>query len=564
MVAQGQVPGIEAIPDDLLAVARPHELKAYEEALEVQLALLSPLSFGEYVSGAERPPHIELLDLYLVALDQGRLYRDGPGPAPVPDEQGILRHPDRGDEPVYRLAIAMPPRHGKSYEVSRHHPAWFIARHPDWKIGLASYEAEIAAGWGRQVRDLLVEHGEKFGVHLNPATTAANRWNTLAGGGMFTAGAGGPLTSLGFRWVTVDDPIKNAEEAMSEVKREALWNWLVSVVLTRLEPYPDGTPGRLVLMNTRWHEDDLQGRATSEEPDRWCVLNLPAIAEPEVTGEPDPLGRESGEALWPDRYPAPALRGIERTQGAYWFAAMYQGRPYTEGLGLIPDKFRRFRKLNEDGAPWYEYHTPDGTLYRVPAVSCIHYAVTDLAASTKTRADWSVLGFFAITPERHMLVLDVVRRRMESPDHEDWAFGQLGAHDPRPAFLGVEDKTFGTDLIRRLQRRAGVVIRALKADTDKVTRAIPAGQVVANETVYLPEGAEWVAEFIHECVAFPNAKHDDQVDVLAYAVKVWETIPRRRPGAGTVAVTLQDKVNEHLRKKLRGEKRNRHTVLGRW
>jgi hypothetical protein len=204
-------PGI--IPEHLLEYATPEELAQYERHLELQLALRSPLDYAIHCTpSAERYEHIELLNSYLTPLMEGRLYNDGPGPMP----EGFgddARHPVTGDKPVDQLAISMPPRHGKSFLVSEHMPAWFLSKYPELQVILASYEADFAATWGRKARNLVESHPE-FGVFVDMQSRASDLWNIKDHrGGMITAGAGGSITGKGGHAIIIDDPIKNQQDA---------------------------------------------------------------------------------------------------------------------------------------------------------------------------------------------------------------------------------------------------------------------------------------------------------------------------------------------------------------
>lgn len=225
-----------------------------------------------------------------------------------------------------RLLVCMPPRHGKSTLTSHYFPAWFVGRWPEKRVILSSYEADFAAGWGRKVRDTLDEFGpELFGVAVRGDSAAANRWDVVgAGGGMITAGVGGPITGRGADLLLIDDPVKNAEDARSPTLRAKAWDWYQSTAHTRLEP-----GGSAVLIMTRWHADDLAGRVlknAAERGESWRVRKLPAVA-----GDGDQLGRQAGEALWPQRWPAAELREIERTIGPYWWQTLYQQNECPEG-----------------------------------------------------------------------------------------------------------------------------------------------------------------------------------------------------------------------------------------
>src|SRR5205085_6437129 len=174
---------------------------------------------------------------------------------------------------------------------------------PNRRVGLASYEADFAASWGRKTRDVLEEFGPKlYGIRLREDSRAANRWDieqmfgrqwVRTNGGMFTAGVGGPFTGKGAHLLIIDDPVKNAEESLSLTQRQKADDWYRAVARTRLEP-----GGVIIPIMTRWHERDLAGVLQDEQDkggEQWTVLRLPALAEPD-----DPLGRAVGTALWPE------------------------------------------------------------------------------------------------------------------------------------------------------------------------------------------------------------------------------------------------------------------------
>lgn len=239
----------------------------------------------------------------------------------------------RGRTEADILIIEAPPRHGKSVMISEYTPAWHSMRWPEKRIILAAYEAGFARTWGRKVRHILEEHGSRFGVSVQDDQSAASDWATNAGGGMLTTGAGGPMTGRGADLLIIDDPIKNAEEAMSEVIRDSLWEWWESTASTRIEP-----DGKAVIIATRWHEDDLSGRIIrhSEEQGgmKVQVLTLRAMAE-----DDDILGRPEGGALWPQRYDEAALEKLRKSRDPYWWLAMYQQRAGRPGNAEWPDEY---------------------------------------------------------------------------------------------------------------------------------------------------------------------------------------------------------------------------------
>ncbi len=243
------------------------------------------------------------------------------------------------------LVIEAPPRHGKSEFISKYLPAWYLGTFPDRRVILTSYEANYARSWGRKSRELLYQHGgEVFGVGVSKSQDSAIDWDIAEHtGGMQTAGVGGPITGKGADLLIIDDPIKNAEEAVSESIRDNHWDWWQSVANTRIEP-----GGCCIIIATRWHEDDLSGRLikASEDGSGMPVrrLRLPAIAE-----EDDPIGRQEGEALWPYRWPLvkhdrlgrlrDCLEAKRLSTDLYWWLSLYQQRPGRHSRAEWPDEY---------------------------------------------------------------------------------------------------------------------------------------------------------------------------------------------------------------------------------
>jgi len=232
------------------------------------------------------------------------------------------------------IVIEAPPRHGKSEYISKYLPAWQAATRPNHRTILTSYETKFARSWGQKARNLVQEHSDILGVQVDKWRKAAADWG-IAGhdGGMITAGAGGALTGYGANLLILDDTIKNAEQALSPTIREGLWDWMQTTALTRVEP-----GGLTILMQTRWHNDDLSGKtlaaAASGEGPPVNRIRLPAIAEAD-----DWLGRAEGEALWPARFPLDVLEQKRRAMDAYWWEALYQQAPGRHGSTEWPDDY---------------------------------------------------------------------------------------------------------------------------------------------------------------------------------------------------------------------------------
>ncbi|MFD4795873.1 terminase large subunit domain-containing protein [Streptomyces anulatus] len=223
-----------------------------------------------------------------------------------------------------QVMITCPPRHGKSQRASRWGPLWYLRRNPTARVMLASYGAELADDHGRWVRDQLRLHGDTLGVRLDPASRAANRFDletprgSSVRGGMVTAGVGGSLTGKGFSLGVIDDPFKGSDDANSPAQRQRVWDWYRSVFYTRRAP-----GASIVLINTRWHELDLSGQILDTEPENWTLIDLPALA----LSDTDPLGRQPGEALWPEQYDEEELARTKRAVGERVWWALYQQQP---------------------------------------------------------------------------------------------------------------------------------------------------------------------------------------------------------------------------------------------
>lgn len=406
---------------------------------------------------------------------------------------------------IKHLMIFMPPRHGKSMLTSQYFPAWFLGHNPEKRVIFTSYEAEFAASWGRKARNVLTEYGPKlFNIAVSSESSAASSWDIADhSGGMSTAGVGGPITGKGAHLLIIDDPVKNAEEAQSKTYRDKAAEWYKSTAYTRLEP-----GGAVIVIQTRWHEDDLSGRLLQEEPDKWTVISFPALAE-----EGDPLGRQPGEALSPRRYSAEDLHEIKTTLGPYWFSALYQQHPQPLEGAIF--KRQHFRYATLDSGILL-LHSGDISK-KVGYDNCRIFQTCDPAASTKTTADYFVLSTWAQTPGNDLILLDVLRTRLEGPDQVPLFKQQYQRWNP--AFQAVESKGLGITLYQLLTRE-GLPVKELKADKDKVTRALPAAARMESGSVYFLQGAPWLGDFEQELLSFPTGAHDDQVDTLSYAAQM--------------------------------------------
>lgn len=400
-----------------------------------------------------------------------------------------------------RLAVFMPPQEGKSQKISRRTPAWLLARDPTLRVAIVSFEQERAVRWGREIKRDVQTHPQ-LDITLREDSRAAGRWHTAQGGGVYCVGVGGALTGEPVDVLIIDDPVKDRAAAESRLRRDAVWDWWESVAQTRLSPR-----ARVVLMMTRWHTDDLAGRILAHEPHLWRVLSIPAIAE-----QDDPLGRAPGAELVSARGRRPGyFRELAARLSGYVWRALFQQRP-TEALGKL---FRRDTWRHWNWRRWPNHLALDGRT--VDLRDCWRFITADLAASTKTSADWTVAAAWALTMDRDLICLGRVRDRTEQGGH--WDLIRPLAEEWRTGEVGVESTMMGTTLVRQAVR-AGLQPFDLRADRDKVTRAIPYSHMQAQGRLWLPAGADWLDEWVGEHADFPAGAHDDQVDCGAYAARL--------------------------------------------
>lgn len=307
--------------------------------------------------------------------------------------------------------------------------------------------------------------------------------------------------------LVIDDPVKGRKEAESALQREDTWAWWEGTAERRLSSRLTAD-GVVVLICTRWHTDDLAGRLLDRQRGLWRVLSIPAIAE----SPSDPLGRVPGQEM-PSAVGRPPgyFHALADRLTPYAFRALYQQAP-TSAAGNL---FRRDRWRYWTWKRWPDLVSLDGQDRDLR--DCFRFVTADLAASTKTSADWTVGAAWALTMDRLLICLGRVRDRVTETGH--WPLIRPLAAEWQAPDVGVESTMMGTLLVRQATR-AGLKPFDLHADKDKITRAQPAAFMVNQGQVFLPDGADWLDEAISECADFPSSAYDDWVDVLAYAARV--------------------------------------------
>jgi predicted phage terminase large subunit-like protein len=389
---------------------------------------------------------------------------------------------------ITRLMLFVPPRHGKSELATIHYPAYRLEANPLQRVVIAAYNATLAEKFSRRVRSIARNR-----VALDSERQAVNDWMTQAGGGCRAVGVGGGITGQGGDLVIIDDPVKSREEADSPTYRDRVWNWYTDDLYTRLEPN-----AAIILIMTRWHEDDLAGRIlASNQADQWTVVDLPALA---MAG--DALGRSEGAALCPDRYDLPALLDIQKTLGPRGWQALYQQKP-------APPEGAMFKRH------WF------AIVKSIPAV--VHRVrYWDLAGADTGKGDYTVGLLMAKSADGRFWIEDVIRIQLTAHPRNQLIVQTAELDSQRGPVQTIVEQAPGlakeaTDTV--IRSLAGYNARADKVSADKVTRAEPfAAQAEAGNVALL--AGVWNTVFLDELTAFPYVDHDDQTDTGSGAFNI--------------------------------------------
>jgi predicted phage terminase large subunit-like protein len=417
-----------------------------------------------------------------------RLALSALGQEPAQHHREIIKALERiSDGETKRLILLLPPGSAKSTYTSRLFPAWWFVQHPKSAVIAACHTARLAEDFGRGIKGLVTEHSSRLGLQLEPDARAAGRFVTDLGGEYFAIGVHGAVTGRRADLALVDDPVRSFADAESFTAREHLWEWFRSELVTRLKPC-----GRIVLVMTRWHCDDLAGRLI--EQGGWDVMRLPALAE-----EGDPLGREIGGALWPEWEGREALLEKRGMLGERHFAALFQQSPLGEA-GQVFDP-RKLRVVND---------VPDGVAVRA----------WDLAASSGGSGDpdWTV-GVKLVRDASGTVYVDDVIRFREMPGGVAERIRSVAMMDGTAVTVGLPQdpgQAGKSQIMFLTQILAGFRIVATPETGTKTTRAVPVASQVSGGTVCMRR-ANWNAAFMDELASFPHGRKDDQVDALARA-----------------------------------------------
>ncbi|MEP3248048.1 MAG: phage terminase large subunit [Sneathiella sp.] len=413
-----------------------------------------------------------------------------------------LERVERGE--ILRLAVSMPPQHGKSELATRRFPSWVIGRNPWKKIMLGTYNQDFANDFGSQIREIVnsPQHQSVFDTKFLKGSKAKDFLVTTERGQLAMLGRGGSGTGKPADLFLIDDPLKDAKEAESPTIRKDLWEWFTKVAYTRCHVLT-----AIVIIHTRWNEDDLIGRIVDPDHPKhdpeiakdWTYINIPAIlGDDNVTRA---LGKKPGEALWPERFPLSHLETARR-MNPRGFSALYQGKP-------SPDDGDYFKK---DMLIGYDRDELPKNLRK--------YGASDHAVTTKQENDATVLGCVGIDEDDVIWVLpDLVMERMETDQTVEELIASMRRHKPMMwwAENDVIRKAIGPFLRKRMiEEKVYCLIDPMTPSVDKKARARSIQGRMSMGMVRFPKFASWWPEAENELLKFPNATHDDFVDWLAW------------------------------------------------
>jgi predicted phage terminase large subunit-like protein len=473
--------------EELLKTLDEYERKRKVEAARDDLIAFCCAMQPDYKVGK----HHRILGDLLMEIEQGREYEyDG---KPVENT---------GKD---RICVNMPPRHGKSQLVSIYFPAWFLGKNPDKKVLMVSHTTDLAVDFGRKVRNLIStdQYKEIFpDTQLAIDSKSAGRWNTSKGGEYFACGVGSALAGRGAHLLLVDDP-HNEQDIINgnlDVFDKA-YEWFTFGARTRLMP-----GGRVAIIQTRWHLDDLTGRVTrdmtqNELADKYEVVEFPAILE---TEDPEKPTNFIEKPLWPEFFNLDALYRTKASMPLFQWNAQYQQTPTAEEAALVKREW-----WNE----WEEEQPP----------TCEYLIMSlDAAAEKHNRADYTALTvwgvFFNDEEDRYELILlNSIKQRMEFPELKQLSYEQYLEWEP-DSFI-VEKKGSGTPLYQEL-RRMGLVVQEYtphRGSGDKMARLNSVADIIKSGLCWVPQ-TRWAEEVVEEIAGFPFMSNDDLVDSTVMAL----------------------------------------------
>lgn len=400
--------------------------------------------------------------------------------------------------PYEVLIVNTPPQMGKSVSLTETLPSWYLGHHPENTVIEISYNSDFAQKFGKRNKEKIEQFGgDIFGIRLSKNTKSAQEWELDNGsGGMISVGFGGSITGRKGNLIIIDDPIKNAAEAKSETYRNRIYDEWQQSIKTRTHP-----GSKIILIMTRWHEDDLAGRLLAEEDCEY--INLPA----ECDSIDDPLGRKIGDALCPEigkdnKWLAEFKESYVSGQGIGAWYAMFQGQPVTEGGNIIKKDW------------WQYYDLPNDLDEKRTFLNGMDELLMSVDAAFKDTGDPVCIQVWA-RKKANIYFVDMINDRIDFVQTIKSIVGMKKLY-PQIRNILIEDKANGSAVIATLRSEIPGII-PIQPLGGKVSRVNDVTYVIESKNVYLPN-RRFTNEFVAQCNAFPNGKHDDMVDAMSQAI----------------------------------------------
>lgn len=388
------------------------------------------------------------------------------------------------------LVISTPPQHGKSVTITETLPSWYLGQFPRNKVIEISYSEDFAEQFGRRNRQKIAEHGrDLFGITLADSPNAATEFElSNHKGGMISRGIMSGVTGHGANLMIIDDPVKTQEEADSASRQAKIWNEWLSSFTSRLAPH-----AKVIIIMTRWAENDLVGHLLETEDISLKILNFPLEAESN-----DILGRKPGEALCPEigkdnKWLADFKKMLLSREGSRTWNALYQGHPVAMEGNLI----------HRD---WWQYYT------ELPKDIPEYVMSVDAAFKDNDDSDFVAIQVWG-KKDADMYLIDAVKKHLDMPS-TCREIVRLRAMYPKCRTTLIEDKANGSAIIQILRKKLGGII-AIDPFGGKVSRVNAIAGAIESGNCHLPQDKLFTADFVDECSAFPNGAHDDQVDAMS-------------------------------------------------
>lgn len=395
------------------------------------------------------------------------------------------------------LILNTPPQVGKSTTVTETFPVWWLMKNPDKGVIEISYGDDLAERFGKANLDKLENHGQIFGVAPDRKKATSKEFQIKGHKGrMISRGYGSSLTGFTGNLIVIDDPVKNAVEADSERDRNKKWNDFQRSILTRA-----GAGDKIILIMTRWHEDDLAGRIMENYPDKTKVINIPCEAE-----EDDPLGREIGEAICPEigkgnEWLKDFKASLIDEAGRRTWNALYQGHPVE-------------REGNVLKREWWQYYErkdyENGQLDFDRMIMSV-----DATFKDRKNNDFVAISVWGKKANRIYLV-DLMNERLDFTSTVR-AIKMMKVRHDKVTSIYIEDKANGSAIIQILRDQM-LGITPVTPHESKEARVDAVSFVIEAGNVYLPKDKTFTWDFIDQCAAFPTGKHDDMVDSMSQAL----------------------------------------------